>query len=144
MRPIYEDEYTLKKEKDILDVACKEWGLIASPKLPMKNHMDYILMKDECAVCFVEIKFRTKIYDTYYISLHKFMSALQYQSICNMPSFLVVEFPTGIKFLRFNSKLIHHIGMANLFSRNDKDDNELVAHIEMRHFEPIGGRNPFR
>ena len=142
-RPLYENEYTIYREGNILQTVCREWGVTSSPKLPLKNQLDYILMRDNRAVCFAEIKYRLKVYDTYYVSLHKYMAALNYQSVTKLPSYLIVEFPSGMMYLRFDSRIISHIGMSNLMSRNDKDDNELVAHIEMKHFVDIKNC-PFR
>lgn len=146
-RPLYETPENRENEMRILQTIAAEWNVTPSPKLPMKNQLDYALLRNSgkmCpeVVCLVEIKDRStmkKEWPTYYISLHKYMAALHYQAIAKVPALLVVQFPAprGLQYVRFQSSLIEYVSMSNYVGRNDKDDNELVAHINMKHFFDI-------
>jgi len=135
----YETDYSKRMERRICGILCEKWNLKPSPDLPWHNILDYLLFKNGQAVCFAEIKYRNKVYETYYVALNKMRAGINYTDITGLPSYLVVEFPDpfGIQYVEMSKDIIHHVGMSNLKSRGDDQDNEVVVHVEMAQFKPI-------
>lgn len=108
-------------------------------KLPIKYGLDYIVIKEENPVGFVEFKFRTipmGKYDTYMISLHKVMMARELMEVTGLPAYLIVQWTDAVGRIRFPTR-VQELGYNGRRDRNDSDDVEPVALLPIKDFEVL-------
>ena len=138
MRPIYETDEDLKKEKSLSDMISKSWRCELQ-KLQPRDPFDYAAVRDGKVVAFVEMKNRTNEYgryDTYMISMTKLMHAKNIKEATDIPSILAVKWTDSVGWVKLNN-ITTHVTMGGRFDRNDPQDVEPVCHIDMKDFVMI-------
>ena len=138
MRPIYETDEDLKKERSLSDVISKSWKCELQ-KLQPRDPFDYAAVRDGKVVAFVEMKNRTNEcgkYDTYMISMTKLMHARSIKEATEIQSILAVKWTDSVGWVKLNN-ITAHVTMGGRFDRNDPQDVEPVCHIDMRDFVMI-------
>ena len=151
MRPIYENEETLKNEEraqklieDIADCSLK--------KLPRKYSLDWAVLRQDDFCAFAEYRRRFKwTWDSmrfqggFYISLHKWKEATGWCWLTGKPVFIFLELDDGIYFAeykepeQFESPYVRWMERSHAKSRGDWQDNEPMVVITMDNFSLIEG-----
>jgi len=140
MRPLYETEGDLSKEKAVVRIIESRWK-VKAVKLNIKWNLDYLLLRDgnkAAAVC--EIKCRTnqmKQYADYMISLDKLRAAWEFECLCDIPFFLVVQWTDNLGFWRMPGNYIAQAGVGGRKDRGDSQDIEPCAFIPVSDFKVI-------
>jgi hypothetical protein len=94
VRPLYENEQTLKAEKAVAEQLEKKWRCKLY-KLPISYRADYLAIRDK-PVAVIEIKCRGRKYPKMFLSLHKFLEAQALAEKLSVPFLLVYGFPEGV------------------------------------------------
>ncbi len=148
MRPHYETEADLAREKALIARLTKEWKC-RFKKLPETERLDYLMTKSIRGVLyprgFMEIKVRTnplETYPTYMISLAKFQAGMELAAKHGIPFYIVVQFadcvcraihyPSGV-----GPTLQYTRGIGGRSDRGDVLDREPVALIPISAFKEL-------
>lgn len=140
-RPIYEDEASLKSERETALAIEKAWKCNLT-KLPMKSKIDF-LMKNKKGEprAFVEVKNRAckrHKYPTYMISLDKWVSGLSMSRFTEVPLVLVVSWDDEIGYVTCGAVIKETtVNMGGREDRGDAQDIEPVVHIPIYLFETL-------
>lgn len=138
-RPLYEKDSDLEKEKMVIRGISKIWKC-EWEKLHLKYQLDYLLLRNNLGVAWVEIKIRKnpiKQYSTYMIALSKVTAARSLSEASKLPSFLVVWWTDGLRYIRMDSLLDFSLGVGGRKDRNDEQDIEPVVLIPIENFIDI-------
>lgn len=124
--PVYETSEDRKREAGVANVLCSSWKCDAI-MLPKKSVADAILMKDEDVKAFVEIKCRSKEYDTYMISQRKINDLKSASTMFQVKSLVVVSYPNRICY--FDASIEpDRVEQGGRIDRNDNHDVEQMNH----------------
>jgi hypothetical protein len=137
-RPIYETQHDLDHEKEIADLLSKKWSADFH-KLPIKNNVDFLVTREGKGIAFIEYKHREKLsfeaFPTYMVSLDKWMKMRDIQNNTGLPCHLVVRFKELTAWVNCDADF--HIGINGRKDRNDPQDIEPMAYIDMKAFKFI-------
>ena len=134
-RKIYETQGDLDREHEFKQ-ELEEKLSCSLVKLPIRYCLDFAAVRNRKVVAFVEIKHRTNnidAYPTYMISLAKLQAAKRLSEDGKVPSFLVVQW-TDIRGTTNLATCNFSIEMGGRTDREDSQDIEPVAHIELSEF----------
>jgi hypothetical protein len=141
-RPLYETQLDLDKESIVQSVLEKQWRCKLK-KLPIAYHVDWIALRNNQPLAFVEIKHREKLefnkYPTYMISLNKWMKAKELAKEVNVPFILVVKFMDGIYYGKYTTDMIieNKYGFNGRYDRGDAQDVEPMVYIPLSIFKKL-------
>ena len=141
-RPIYETKEDLKKEIVIQSVLEDKWHCKLK-KMPIAYHIDWIALRNNEPLAFVEIKHREKLefgrFPTYMISLNKWLKAKELSKEVNVPFILVVKFMDGIYYGKYTNDMILDIkyGFNGRYDRGDTQDVEPMVYIPLSIFKNL-------
>lgn len=144
MRPQYENQSHLDREKQVIEVIERIHG-VTFQKCPNYYHIDYFLVDSSQKInAWVEVRgkeFPKAQYPTFYTSLEKYISVCRMAHLTGKPAIIVANWSdlanfykadhTDIK--RFDIKL----GGRTTNSRGDWQDIEPVIHIPTNLFKPL-------
>lgn len=141
MRPTYETQKDRSNEREVIDFLCSKWKCSAH-KTPQFYPVDWSLTKGNAVKAMVEVKVRTKSYDSYLISGHKWSEAIKSSEALGVPYLLAVCWPEmGRRVVRYvkvargiHDRLIH----GGRRDRGDDQDMEPMVEINMNKFTFVG------
>ena len=129
------------KERALIERVVPKWGVIAE-KNPEFHKIDYSLAKKERGpiIGFVEVKCRDcnyEKYNTFFISLAKYMAACEMTKFTGIPVFILVEWLDQTKYVKVPCKTTR-ICMDGRKDRGNPDDYEPMIHIPITEFRSVG------
>lgn len=139
-RPIYETDEDRVNEKRMLRLAYPDRQAF---KLPRSYHADFWLPHSELPPVIVECKQRSAYfgeYDTYAISLGKYMACMRLAEMMGGFFHIVTSWSDGIVAVAqmVTERTCHHpIKPGGRYDRNDPADVEPMVHIPIGAFKPI-------
>jgi hypothetical protein len=128
IRPVYETAKDRKIEQAIINELSDAWKVFYQ-KLPIKHRLDFALLDDRRNVTsWAEVKRRdndSKTYNTYMLSLDKYMSGMKLFKLTGLPFFLIVKFTDGLYYCEMS--LLSYAQMTISFGgRTDRADSQDV------------------
>ena len=111
--------------------------------MPIAYHIDWIALRNNEPLAFVEIKHREKLefgrFTTYMISLNKWLKAKELSKEVNVPFILVVKFMDGIYYGKYTSDMIldNKYGFNGRYDRGDTQDVEPMVYIPLSIFKKL-------
>lgn len=142
MRPLYETNETLSSEQGVIERLCQKWGCDFS-KLPIRYHLDYVLMRGDKAVAFCEVK--TRNYEMlridelggYLMSIGKWSAAKHICDGTGLPFILAVKTLDGIWYAKFTEFKPDDVLVRGRTDRGDWQDIEPCVLINCNRFKKI-------
>tara|TARA_R110002167_G_scaffold17816_4_gene67673 strand:+ start:79 stop:528 length:450 start_codon:yes stop_codon:yes gene_type:complete len=138
----YETSADKTRESKVAMLLEKSWQC-KMVEMPKHHWFDYCAFKNGIVVAYVEIKNRTNRHDhypTYMISSKKIAHGLNAAAMLRIKFLLVVQFTNALMFVDVaKAKFVLNIGGTT--ARNDEQDIEIVAKIQMNEFRKINERN---
>ena len=142
MRPVYETEKDRKMEQAIINELSDAWKIFYQ-KLPIKHRLDFALLDDKKAViAWAEVKRRdndSTTYDTYMLSLDKYMSGMQLFKLTGLPFYMVVKFSDGLYYCEVSllSYAQLNISFGGRTDRGDSQDVEPCIYFDSNLFKKV-------
>ena len=139
-RPYYENEKTLAGERSTAD-KIEQLFDCQLKKMPIKLSLDFMALRSGSAVSFIEVRNRkTKMdaYPTYMVSLYKYMMAGSITQATGLPCFLAVQWSDKLGIVKMPTEDGLTIGWGGLTTRNDPQDMEPMAYIDIDQFKVFG------
>lgn len=138
MRPMYENESTLKAEREVAQQLEKRWRCKLI-KLPISYRADYLAFRDK-PVAVIEIKCRNRKYPKMFLSLHKFLEARglarSLSTDREVPFILVYGFPEGIWWGNVTNYPLD-IEVGGRADRGDWQDTEPMQMFDLTGFKKL-------
>ena len=142
MRPIYETEKDRKMEQAIINELSDAWKIFYQ-KLPIKHRLDFALLDDKRVVtAWAEVKRRdndSNTYETYMLSLDKYMSGMKLFKLTGLPFYLVVKFSDGLYYCEVSllSYAQLTISFGGRTDRADAQDVEPCIYFDSNLFKKV-------
>ena len=142
MRPVYETEKDRKMEQAIINELSDAWKIFYQ-KLPIKHRLDFALLDDKKAViAWAEVKRRdndSTTYDTYMLSLDKYMSGMKLFKLTGLPFYMVVKFSDGLYYCEVSllSYAQLNISFGGRTDRGDSQDVEPCIYFDSNLFKKV-------
>jgi hypothetical protein len=145
MRPLYESEADLARERDVAALIEQRWKCQMF-KLPLQYHLDYAAVRNDRVVAFCEIKVRTYTMDQienlggYMISLGKWTTAHSLFLSTRLPFALIVKAQDGVYHANINSEELftrHSVVIKGRKDRNDWQDIEPCVLLNTNGFKRL-------
>ena len=142
MRPIYETEKDRKMEQAIINELSDAWKIFYQ-KLPIKHRLDFALLDDKrVVIAWAEVKRRendSTTYDTYMLSLDKYMSGMKLFKLTGLPFYLVVKFSDGLYYCEVSllSYAQLTISFGGRTDRADLQDVEPCIYFDSNLFKKV-------
>ena len=142
IRPVYETEKDRKMEQAIINELSDAWKIFYQ-KLPIKHRLDFALLDDKKAViAWAEVKRRdndSTTYDTYMLSLDKYMSGMQLFKLTGLPFYMVVKFSDGLYYCEVSllSYAQLNISFGGRTDRGDSQDVEPCIYFDSNLFKKV-------
>jgi hypothetical protein len=134
VRPLYENEQTLKAEKAVAEQLEKKWRCKLY-KLPISYRADYLAIRGK-PVAVIEIKCRGRKYPKMFLSLHKFLEAKALAEKLSVPFLLVYGFPEGVWWGNVTSYPLD-IEIGGRTDRGDWQDTEPMQLFDLTGFKRL-------
>ena len=138
MRPIYETSQDLSREHDIGKILKEIWS-VDLHKLPRAYYVDWMITKDKDVRGFAELKCRSNPrskYDTFMLSLHKWMHGQQLAAEVSGKFMIVVQWEDGLFYHQQGWCEVTY-GVGGRRDRQDEQDIEPVIYIPTYAFKRI-------
>lgn len=128
------------KERALVERVVPKWGVIAE-KNPEFHKLDYSLTRRKrgSIIGFIEAKCRDchhETYDTFFISLAKYMAACEMTKFTGVPVFILVEWLDQTKYVKVPCKTTD-IRMNGREDRGNPDDYEPMIYIPITEFRSV-------
>lgn len=136
-RPIYERQGDREAERTVADAIRRSWRCSLEPT-PTLAPVDFLARRDGKLVGLIEVKVRkNKIgaYQTYMIAASKLTTMLQLENMMGVPAILAVGWSDAIGWA--SPRSVADLTVGGRSDRNDRRDQELVAHIPTEKFRLI-------
>ena len=137
-RPHYETQETLDAEEKIANTISELWKAKLS-KLPIRYKLDYAAERNGRIVAWIEIKtrkYKWADFDTFMLSLDKYLAAVELGKVTNLPVTLVVKWVDKVGYV----DLLNCTGVVKMGGRNDRNDTQdvqPVIYIPMNNFREL-------
>ena len=133
-RPIYQTTRDLVNENKVKAIIEPKWRCELK-KLPFAYHIDWMALRNNSPLAFIEIKWRENLpinkYPEYMMSLNKWMKGKEYTNETKVPFILIVQFMEGAYYVKQDNLEVRY-GFGGRFDRGDAQDVEPMVFI------PIG------
>lgn len=146
MRPMYENDLSLKDEKRIQPLLEASWG-VSLHKMPVSYRLDWIATRNGAATAVVEYKRRfveKNQYDTIFLSLGKWNAGMDFVLKNNLAFVFVAEWNDGLGYLAVNKEFdtsSFQIGFGGrTVQTRDSGDIEPVIHLPISLFKTLEGK----
>ena len=142
MRPVYETEKDRKMEQAIINELSDAWKIFYQ-KLPIKHRLDFALLDDKkIVIAWAEVKRRdndSTTYDTYMLSLDKYMSGMKLFKLTGLPFYMVVKFRDGLYYCEVSllSYAQLNISFGGRTDRGDSQDVEPCIYFDSNLFKKV-------
>lgn len=137
MRPTYESSDDLRNEQEIITFFTQHFNKdLTAVKIPKQYKIDYCLMIGDRVTAFAEVKNRTcsrGTYDTYMMSLAKYLEALRIKKDLSLETILVVKWIDSIGYIELGRRA-WEIGFGGRADRGDWEDQEPMIFIPTSEF----------
>lgn len=137
MRPSYETKNDRDHEEEVIGKLMTAWGCGAS-RAPRKYAVDWALERGGQVYAMAEVKYRSKSYPTYIMSLSKFVTMCIHSTTSGLPYLLIVSWPEGgkrvIRYTRIDRKAHTGVILGGRKDRGDPDDIEPMVEIPIEKF----------
>lgn len=127
MRPVYETQADLDRETLVIQKVADLYDC-EFHKLPMRDRLDFAMLRNGEIVAFVEIKCRncmSHTYDTIMMTMDKVLAARRLQAETGLPAYFVVDYMDRTMIMSFDCQFKTVIGGRR--DRNDTQDMGIVA-----------------
>ncbi|CAB4133834.1 hypothetical protein UFOVP263_18 [uncultured Caudovirales phage] len=144
-RAYYETASDLDKEKTVAEILNTAWKCSLT-KMPVKYHLDYVIIRDDKIVGFCELKSPNysladfKRFGGFFISLDKFMNAKKMNEATGLPCFIVINALDGLWYATFHNANITYFKVKGRKDRNDWQDIEPCAVLDTEQFKLLKGK----
>lgn len=128
-RPRYETADDRTRELAVAQAVFDPYGVTLA-KLPVSYEADFAVVRDGRVIGVVEVKVRSRAYDTLMLSLHKAQTMRRYAE-CGLRAWLVLCVPTGVYARQVTASDLADIRMGGRTDRGDWQDVEPVVHVPM-------------
>ena len=141
-RPIYESEADLENERRAKQFLEEAWKCTLH-KLPFKYQLDWMAMRGDKPMAFIEYKFRENLsfskYPRYMISLDKWIKAKQLCSEVEIPFIMIITFSEGTYYGSFQHNALHDItyGFGGRYDRGYAQDVEPMIFLPLNVFKKL-------
>ena len=141
-RPMYETETDLENERRAKQFLEETWKCTLN-KLPFKYQLDWMAMREDKPMAFVEYKFRENLsihkYPRYMISLDKWIKAKQLCKEVEIPFIMVITFTEGTYYGVFAHNDLHKVtyGFGGRYDRGDAQDVEPMIFLPLDIFKKL-------
>ena len=126
MRPTYETQSDISREKQIIDLVASRFGMTAV-KLPKFQDIDFALMRGDVVWGVVEVKARGKHYPSMFLSLAK-CQALRNYAAAGLQARVIFATPQGVFSKKIGPLEIDGwVGIGGRRDRGDDKDTELMC-----------------
>jgi hypothetical protein len=139
MRPIYETESNLEKERQVA-LFFEQTYQCTLRKLPIRYHLDFAIERDGQIVGFIEVKVRNHTFEQikrmggYRISFGKWCAAEQMSRVSGLPFILLVGFTDQVRYVRIDDFKPDGLVWWGRQDRGDSQDMEPAAVIHSDRF----------
>lgn len=130
MRPLYENQNTLDREREVAQFLGGRWNC-EFVKLPMQYRVDFAAVRDGSVVAFVEIKGRGRQYPQMFLSLQKYLHGRQLAEFLDVPFLIVYAFADGSVHMRKTTDEKPKVAIGGRTDRGDWQDVEPQALINL-------------
>ena len=138
-RQLYETKEDLGRETSAKERLERRWDVVLN-KLPIKYGADWMAFRDGHPVAVVEYKNRPHDhdrFDTYMLSLHKYMAMLSVAEASFVPAVLLVEFVDGLYWAKLGECSVE-TRWGGRTDRGDSEDSAPCQFIPMSCFTEMG------
>lgn len=136
MRPQYETSHDRAGEEAVIKAALPVLKADYYRKLPLAYRADYALMRGADVFGFAEVKCRNKRYSTLILSLHKYLTLLDFIR-AGFVCFVLVRWPEGMFAYRVSLSDNYHVKWSGRNDRGDWQDTEPCVHLPTGKFTKI-------
>lgn len=143
MRPIYETDADVTREKDVADWLADRWS-ISVCKNPRLYAVDYCAMRDGILASWLEIKNRSYTKDQidkwggYMMGATKVAGMALLIGVSKRPAFLCVNLAGEIYSMRYKPDALYKTEYRGRADRGDPDDMEPCLMFPMSEFSFLG------
>ena len=137
-RKIYETPYDRTRQIAIADRLAEMWGA-EFVELPRKSVFDYAAMVGNDLQAWVEVKYRNNTktkFNEYMVSFAKVQAGKRFNEDTQKPALLVCEW-TDMTHMVDLAHCDFRVGWGGTQKRNDPEDMEPMAFIDIDQFTPI-------
>ena len=141
-RPMYETEANLENERRAKQFLEERWSCVLH-KVPLKYQVDWMAMRGDNPMAFIEYKFRENLsfykYPRYMISLDKWMKAKQLSKEVEVPFVMVITFTEGTYYGSFDNTMTLEMkyGFGGRYDRGDAQDVEPMVFLPLNIFKKL-------
>jgi hypothetical protein len=133
-RPTYENDETLRIEREIIDRVAPQFDCTAF-KNPMSYRVDFSLIREGDIVAFAEVKRRYHTfgkYPTFMLSLAKYIAACEMARMTSTTALVIVQWDDVTGYALFPCEFTLAIGGRD--DRGDGQDKEPCIYVALKHF----------
>lgn len=138
-RPKYETAENLAAEEQIAEQISVLWKASLT-KLPIRYKLDYAAERNGRIVAWIEVKtrkYKKSDFDTFMLSLDKYLAAIEIGKVTNLPVTLVVRWTDKIGYVDLmNCRGV--VKMGGRKDRNDSQDIQPAVYIPIDDFKGLG------
>jgi hypothetical protein len=138
-RPIYESDEDRANEIDVIERICGNRGLTYK-KLPMRDFVDFGVMKNGKLVSLVEVRHRnipSDKYPTVICNLAKVVHARHYERETGVPAYFFVQWTDRLAYVSFSEDFTVAFGGRGDNNYRDWQEQGLVAHFSVDKFKGV-------
>lgn len=139
MRKRYENPASLAAEQEVAQVLEDRWKCKLA-KMPIAYHIDWMAIRQDKPVAFMELKCRTnprQQYPTFMLSLAKWQHGIQMADIANIPFIVSVRWTDGLFYLPVDNDTPFDLGYGGRKDRGDWQDMEPVVYVPTNIFKEV-------
>lgn len=132
---MYETDEDLAREKVVIGKLARLLGCKPMKLPPERYFVDHALLQGNEVYAFAEAKVRHKEYDSYIISLHKWMWLERFAEHAQNASILVVQWPTKLGCVSVLPENCHRVATwGGRWDRGDWRDQEPMIRVPFDRF----------
>ena len=135
MRPTYETPSDTERERNTAERVATAWGYDVR-KLKAFYAYDYALFSGETLEAFVEIKVRTRTFETYWLLLAKWSAMNSLIQTAHVPGLFVVAWPGRTMFTTVSNRPLRVL-LGGRTDRGDASDIEPLVEIPLIQFKDV-------
>lgn len=139
MRKRYENPASLEAERLVATTLESRWNCKLA-KMPIAYHIDWMALRDNKPVAFMELKCRTnprEQYPTFMLSFAKWQHGIQMGSTAAVPFIVSVQWTDGLFYLPVDNTTPFDLGYGGRKDRGDWQDMEPVVYVPTSLFKEV-------
>lgn len=139
--PVYETAQDIANEQQVIELLCAKWSCIAH-KAPQFYPVDWSLAVGKKIKAMVEIKCRKAKYQTFIVTLQKFVEMCKQSEVSGIPYLLVCSWPEDGKqvvgYAKVDKDLHTSVVQAGRTDRGNPNDQGPHVEIPIERFKVMG------